>query len=184
MASDEPELARLALRRFVSRSSDATERLAAELARELEPGTVIALDGELGAGKTCFVRGLARGLESTVGVASPTYTLMHEYPGRIALYHFDAWMQGREEAFLAGGGAEWFSSGGVAVVEWASRVAHHLPEPRFAIALLHTRDPNRREIRLDVLARDLRAGAAERLAALGRRLEAPEGVDEQPLASP
>ncbi|MBI5431934.1 MAG: tRNA (adenosine(37)-N6)-threonylcarbamoyltransferase complex ATPase subunit type 1 TsaE [Planctomycetes bacterium] len=137
-------------REFVTRDPQATERLAEHLARGLEPGTVLALDGELGAGKTCFVRGLARGLDSVDPVASPTYTLMHEYRGRLPLYHFDAWMQGREEAFLAGGGAEWLEAGGVAAVEWAERVAEHLPRERLHVELAHRRDGGR-TVRISVL---------------------------------
>jgi tRNA threonylcarbamoyl adenosine modification protein YjeE len=98
---------------------------------------VIGLDGELGTGKTALVRGLAAGLEIEDAVTSPTYTLMHSYPGRLELFHFDAWMEGREAAFLDGGGSEWFTSGGVAVVEWASRVARFLPEDRLELELSH-----------------------------------------------
>jgi tRNA threonylcarbamoyladenosine biosynthesis protein TsaE len=140
-------------REFTTRTPEETERLAEALARGLDPGTVIALDGELGSGKTCFVRGLARGLGTCDPVASPTYTLMHEYRGRLPLYHFDAWMQGREEAFLAGGGAEWLDKDGVAAVEWAERVAAHLPQERVSVRLSHRSDGGR-SIRIAVLARD------------------------------
>lgn len=146
MAGEAPHAAR----EFITRSAEETERLAEALARGLGPGTVVALEGELGSGKTCFVRGLARGLESTDPVASPTYTLMHEYRGRLPLYHFDAWMQGREEAFLAGGGAEWLEADGVAAVEWADRVEAHLPPERLAVRLAHRRDGGR-TVRIEVL---------------------------------
>ena len=127
--------------RLVSRSPEATEALGEALGARLAAGCVVALDGDLGAGKTTLVRGLARGLGVAEGVASPTYTLMHAYDGRVPVYHFDAWMQGREEAFLEGGGAEWLEAGGVALVEWADRVADWLPAARLSVRIEHARSP-------------------------------------------
>ncbi len=126
-----------AVRRFASESAEATEALGEALASLLGAGDVVALHGELGAGKTCFVRGLARGLGVEVPVASPTFTLMHTYVGRVPMYHLDAWMQARGEAFLADGGAEWLRANGVAAIEWAERVADWLPEARFEVRLGH-----------------------------------------------
>ncbi|MCK6446254.1 MAG: tRNA (adenosine(37)-N6)-threonylcarbamoyltransferase complex ATPase subunit type 1 TsaE [Planctomycetes bacterium] len=159
----------LVSKELVTRSAEETEALAERLARGLFPGVVIALDGELGAGKTCFVRGLARGLDAVDPVASPTYTLMHEYRGRLPLYHFDAWMQGREEAFLEGGGAEWLDAGGVAAVEWAERVREHLPEERISVRLAHRRDAGR-TVRIEALGSDPTTARAQRLAELVRTL--------------
>jgi tRNA threonylcarbamoyladenosine biosynthesis protein TsaE len=137
-------------RRFRCDSVAATEALAAALGARLRAGDVLALDGELGAGKTAFVRGLARGLEVEEPVRSPTYVLMHAYSGRLELYHFDAWMEGREEAFLADGGSEWLRAGGVAAVEWAARVADWLPLPRLAVRLDHL-GPESRRVELEAL---------------------------------
>ena len=105
------------VRRFVSASTAATEALGANLAQLLRPGDVVALHGELGAGKTCFVRGLARGLGVAEPVASPTFTLMHTYAGRVPVHHLDAWMQERGEAFLQDGGSEWLAAGGIASLD-------------------------------------------------------------------
>ena len=142
-------------RSFVTHSAEATEELAEQLGAGLGPGAVIALDGDLGAGKTTFVRGLCRGLD--VGpdedVSSPTYTLMHEYRGRLSVYHFDAWMEGREEAFLEGGGAEWLHAGGVSVIEWAERVRDWLPEPRLEVRLSHL-GPSERRLELALVGED------------------------------
>ena len=133
-------------RSFATHSAEATELLAEHLGAGLQAGAVVALDGELGSGKTTFVRGLCRGLGVAPDeqVSSPTYTLMHEYRGRLPVYHFDAWMEGREEAFLAGGGAEWLHAGGVSVVEWAARVREWLPEPRLEVRLSHVGPSERR----------------------------------------
>jgi tRNA threonylcarbamoyladenosine biosynthesis protein TsaE len=137
-------------------SPQATEDLACALGSRLRAGDVLALDGELGAGKTAFVRGLARGLGVAEPVSSPTYVLMNVYSGRLELYHFDAWMEGREEAFLADGGSEWLSAGGVSAVEWAARVADWLPLPRLAVRLAHA-GPLARRIEIEVLP-DARGG--------------------------
>ena len=137
-------------RRLLSTSPEATEALAEALGRRLGPGSVLALSGDLGAGKTCFVRGLARGLGIEAGVASPTYLLLQAHEGgRLPLYHFDAWMEGREKALLADGGAEWLHGDGVAVVEWAGRVVEWLPTPRLDVHIGHV-SPERRTLRLSV----------------------------------
>lgn len=161
---------------WISRDADATESLGEAIGRAAFRGLVVALDGELGAGKTCFVRGLARGLDVEDVVASPTYALMASHAGRLPLHHFDAWMEGRERAFLADGGAEWLDGDGVAVVEWASRVASSLPADRLEIAIEHA-GPNDRRVRARVL------GAGERAARIARilgELRAIEGLDVVP----
>ena len=96
---------------------------------------MIALDGDLGAGKTCFVRGLARGLGVIDPVSSPTYALLQSYEGRLPLHHLDAWMEGRERAFLLDGGLEWIVERGVTVIEWAERVADLLPPDRISVRI-------------------------------------------------
>lgn len=162
-------------RRLLSRSEAATEELAARLGRVLPAGTVVALTGELGSGKTCFVRGLARGLGIEEGVASPTYTLMQAHEGgRLPLYHFDAWMEGREKAWLAEGGGEWLRGEGVAVVEWAGRVEAWLPRPRLQVALAHA-GPEERTLVLRVVAGD--PGEADPLERLLADLDRPDGID-------
>jgi len=158
-------------REFLSKSPEATQELARRVGAQLQAGTVLALDGELGAGKTTFMRGLAEGLEVDEPVSSPTYTLMHEYLGRLTLYHFDAWMEGRERAFLEGGGAEEFTGDGVSAVEWAERVEEYLPLPRISVRLSH-RSPEERVLSIRVL------GESEALEALLVALEAPSDLEE------
>lgn len=162
---------------LVSTSPEATESLAETLGRSLVAGDVVALEGELGSGKTCFVRGLARGLGIEGGVTSPTYTLMQSYDqedgARVPLEHYDAYMEGRERAFLLDGGCEGIGGDAVSVIEWAERVAEFLPEPRLRVRLAHlARDgePERRRIELAVLGRGRRA---EELVALVGGVEGP-----------
>ncbi len=131
-------------RTWLSRSPAETKALGAALGRALPAGTVVALDGDLGAGKTCFVQGLAVGLGVQDPVTSPTYALLQSYRGRLELHHFDAYMEGRERALLLDGGLEWMHAGGVAAVEWAGRVADVLPRPRISVVFTHVGASERR----------------------------------------
>lgn len=152
-------------RSFLSPNPAATLALAMALGRGLPRGSVLALEGELGAGKTTFVRGLAEGLGLADPVSSPTFTLMHRYgeegAGRL-LDHFDAWMEGRERAFLADGGGEVLSGTDVAAVEWAERVAEWLPPERLLVRLAHL-GPDVRRVDLEVLGSGPLALALEAL---------------------
>ena len=108
-----------------------TERLGELVGELLQSGDTIALSGSLGAGKTTFVRGLARGLDvdDPDGVSSPTYLLVIEHEGHIPLLHADAYLPAKLEGFLDDGGLEYlFDPTKVVVVEWAERVRKHLPE--------------------------------------------------------
>jgi len=162
-------------RRLRSRGPEATEALGQGLGRVLEAGTILALSGELGTGKTAFVRGLARGLGVGGPVSSPSFTLMQRYEGgRLALSHFDAWMEGRERAWLADGGAEELGGEGVAAIEWAERVAEWLPSPHLLLELSHA-GPRERFLSLSVVGAGPGARALERLVGA---LALPPGVDE------
>lgn len=152
----------VATRRFESPSPEVTEALGECLGRAATEGLLIVLEGELGAGKTCFVRGFARGLEIEESVSSPTFALMNEYEGRLSLLHFDAWMEGRERSFLADGGAELLGDRAVGLIEWGERVADWLPRPYLRIELRHTRELETREVDLGIVGEpaELRAWLA------------------------
>lgn len=154
-------------RAFQSASPEATVALGRALGAGLFPGAVVALVGELGGGKTTLVRGLAAGLGVRDAVTSPSFTLMHEYDGPVPLFHFDAWMAGREAGFLEDGGADYLGGEGVAVVEWADRIEALLPRPRLSVTLAH-RSPEERRIELCVVPAEPGAGplAREQQAAL------------------
>lgn len=125
------------VRTFLSRSPEATEAAAERLAERAEAGLVILLDGDLGTGKTCFARGFARGMGVTEPVSSPTFALMNRYEGRIPLLHFDAWMEGRERALLADGGADLVGGEAVALIEWGERVGADLGHPALQVKMGH-----------------------------------------------
>jgi tRNA threonylcarbamoyladenosine biosynthesis protein TsaE len=104
-----------------------TEALAARLAERLGPGDVVALTGELGAGKTCFTRGLARGLGVTGRAVSPTFVLINEYRGRLPVHHVDAYRTESLTELLDLGLDELFAGDGVTIVEWADKLRPLLP---------------------------------------------------------
>lgn len=114
---------------FTATSEDDTDRLGAKLAEVLPPGTVIALIGTLGAGKTRLVQAVAQALGvSAEEVTSPTFVLVNEYTtGRLPVYHFDAYRLRDEDEFLELGPEEYFDAEGLTFVEWADRVQRCLP---------------------------------------------------------
>ncbi len=101
-----------------------TEAVGEALAHRLSPGAVIAFTGDLGAGKTAFTRGLARGLGITDRVTSPTFTIVNEYEGgRLPLFHFDMYRLGSAEELFDIGWEDYLDRGGVCAVEWSENVA-------------------------------------------------------------
>ena len=105
-----------------------TERVAAELAKSLKGGEVIAMYGDLGAGKTAFVRGLARALGIEGHITSPTFTIMNAYNGRLPLYHFDVYRIADPDEMYEIGCDEYIGSDGVCVIEWAELIEDILPD--------------------------------------------------------
>ena len=124
--------------RFKTTSPEQTESFGYELAKSLCGGDVIALTGDLGAGKTCLTRGIARGLGSTSHVSSPTFTIVNEYDGgRLMLFHFDTYRLSGPDDFLMSGLDEYFYRDGVCVIEWADRIEDLLPEDAKVIRLAY-----------------------------------------------
>ena len=110
---------------FISHSPADTEALGEKFGRVAQRGQIIALSGELGAGKTQFVRGLARGLEIPTRVHSPTFTLVNEYGGgRLKLFHLDLYRLETAAQVLSAGIEEFLQPDGVSVIEWAERITN------------------------------------------------------------
>ena len=108
---------------YITNSPSETEAVGAALARVLQPGAVIAYRGDLGAGKTAFTRGLARGLGCGDMVTSPTYTIVNEYlGGRIPLFHFDMYRLRSSDDLFDIGWEDYLDRGGVCAVEWSENV--------------------------------------------------------------
>ena len=115
---------------FLTNSPEETERIGASLGKILPPGTVIAYEGDLGAGKTAFTRGLARGLGYRDPVTSPTYTIVNEYlGGRLPLFHFDMYRLSSSDDLWDIGWEDYLERGGVCAVEWSENVADAMENP-------------------------------------------------------
>ena len=114
---------------YCSNSVAETEELGAQLAARLRPGDVVAYTGDLGAGKTAFTRGIARGLGIPERVTSPTFTIVNEYEGgRLPLFHFDLYRLGDPEELFDMGWEDYLARGGVCAVEWSENVAGALED--------------------------------------------------------
>ena len=115
---------------FITNTPEQTEAVGFALAQQLIPGTVIAYRGDLGAGKTAFTRGLARGLGAGDPVTSPTYTIVNEYlSGRIPLFHFDMYRLRSADDLFDIGWDDYLERGGVCAVEWSENVEEAMEDP-------------------------------------------------------
>jgi len=129
---------------ILTTSPGETEALGQALGKLLQPGTVIAYRGDLGAGKTAFTRGLARGLDAAEPVTSPTYTIVNEYlSGRLPLFHFDMYRLTSGEDLFDIGWEDYLERGGVCAVEWSENVADAL-EPDITVTIEKTGEDSRR----------------------------------------
>ncbi len=140
-------------RPIITDSADATEALGSQIGAALTAGTVVALEGDLGAGKTVLTRGIARGLGIAEPVTSPTFAIVQEYTGRgLTLYHMDMYrLQGADDALAFGVEDFLQDPGAVSVIEWAERVEAILPLPYLRIHLRRL-DEVRREITIATVA--------------------------------
>ena len=135
---------------FITRSPEETEALGARLAGALEPGAVVAFTGDLGAGKTAFVRGLARGLDVRDRVTSPTFTVVNEYEGgRLPLFHFDLYRLGCADELFDIGWEDYLARGGVCAVEWSERMEELLEPGTIRVDLRRGEDEDRRVITVE-----------------------------------
>lgn len=114
---------------FISNSPLETQGIGRQFSKNLTAGSVLALTGELGSGKTQFVKGLVAGVGSGVAVTSPTFTIVHEYPGgRLPIYHFDFFRLQDRQSITRLGLDDYFFRDGISVIEWADRVPDLIPE--------------------------------------------------------
>jgi tRNA threonylcarbamoyladenosine biosynthesis protein TsaE len=136
---------------LISHSPAETELLGEKFGRAARRGLVIALSGELGAGKTQFVRGVARGLEISGRVHSPTFTLVNEYGGgRLKLFHLDLYRLETAEQIFSAGVEEYLSPDGVSVIEWAERLGKH------PTSNIQHPTPNFRNVRIEIISENER----------------------------
>ena len=133
-----------------TKSVEETKRFGKSLSKQLEPGSVVALIGSLGSGKTVLIQGICSGLGVDKPVTSPTFVIINEYPGRlhelpIWIYHFDLYRLENVEEFIKLGYEEYFYGRGITLIEWAEKVKDFLPKKRLEINL-EILSENEREI--------------------------------------
>ena len=117
------------MEQYISKSPSDTENIGKALGEKIKDGVVIAFKGGLGMGKTCFTRGLAKGLGSSDTVTSPTFALINEYlSGRLPLYHFDMYRISGWEDLYSTGFFDYIAEGGVLACEWSENIENALPE--------------------------------------------------------
>jgi tRNA threonylcarbamoyladenosine biosynthesis protein TsaE len=133
---------------FISNSPAETEAYGRRFAKDVDAGLVLALKGELGSGKTQFVKGLVAGVSSSAAVTSPTFTIVHEYSGgRLPVYHLDFFRLEDRQSVARLGLDDYFFGDGVSVIEWADRFPEFIPEQARWI-LFEIRSENQRAISL------------------------------------
>ena len=134
---------------YLTHNEIETEALGETLARRLGPGDVVAYRGDLGAGKTAFTRGLARGLGCTGRVTSPTFTVVNEYEGRLPLFHFDLYRLEGEDALYDIGWEDYLDRGGVCAVEWSENVAEAIEDGAVRVSIVRGDGDNDRIIAIE-----------------------------------
>jgi tRNA threonylcarbamoyladenosine biosynthesis protein TsaE len=125
---------------FQTRSTSETIRIGKRIGRLLKAGDVVALVGELGAGKTQFIKGLAAGvgIGNPTYISSPSFTLINEYPGKIPFYHVDLFRLKREKEAEELALEDYFQGGGITAIEWADKIPSFLPKEMFSIHIAYT----------------------------------------------
>lgn len=129
------EKERSTMREYISHNEAETEKIGGSIAARLQAGAVLAYRGGLGAGKTAFTRGLAKGLGYEGRVTSPTFTIVNEYEGRLPLFHFDMYRLGDEDELFDIGWEDYLNRGGVCAVEWSERIAGALPPETVTVTI-------------------------------------------------
>ena len=122
---------------IVSNSPEETLTAGENLSSKLQPGSVIALYGGLGAGKTCLAKGIAQGLGITENITSPTYTIINEYPlaNNSSLYHIDAYRLNGDADFESTGAGDYIGGSGITVIEWSDRIPRSIPPGAITIRI-------------------------------------------------
>ena len=129
---------------YTSNSYEETQKIASEFANKLKPGDILTLDGDLGAGKTAFTGGLAKGIGINGYVTSPTFTIVNEYRnGTMPLFHFDVYRLESMDDLYDIGWEDYISQGGICVVEWADIIRDGLDLPYYEIRITKLSDDKR-----------------------------------------
>lgn len=140
---------------YISNSYEDTQTIAAEFSKTLKPGDAVCMYGDLGAGKTAFVQGLAKGLGINEPITSPTFTIVNEYTGRLMLYHFDVYRISDSDEMFEIGYDEYIDGDGVCVIEWPQLISDILPDSRYEVTISKNYDKgdNYRLIKIERVGR-------------------------------
>lgn len=134
--------------KFITKSTEETYQLGIDIAKLLKEGDIINLNGDLGAGKTYFTKGIAKGLEIDDYITSPTFTIVNEYEGKIPLYHFDVYRINDIREMYEIGFDEYIYGSGISVIEWGDIISDIIPDYAIKINIKRL-DENIREIEID-----------------------------------
>ena len=135
---------------YLTKSTEETEMLGFEFSKALNAGDFVAMFGDLGVGKTAFIRGAAHHLAPSARVQSPTYTIVNEYPGKIPVYHFDMYRIDDEESLYATGYYDYTGGDGICFAEWSEKILPWLPAGYIAVPIEKTgTDTEVRRITID-----------------------------------
>ena len=142
-------------REWITNHTEETERIGAEFAKTLKPSDFVAMFGDLGAGKTAFVRGAMKQLAPGAFVQSPTYTIVNEYPAKIPVYHFDMYRIDDEDSLYSIGYYDYLENGGICFAEWCEKIVPYLPERFYTVTIRKSaEDPDKRIIRISETTSD------------------------------
>lgn len=133
---------------YTTHSAKQTEQIGADLGSRLKSGDFIALFGKMGTGKTTFINGVARGMGIVNAVSSPTFALVHEYAGKVPLYHFDMYRINSWDDLYSTGFFDYCELNGVIAVEWSENIEMALPSKFIRVDLFADQDFNQRHIRI------------------------------------
>lgn len=136
--------------KIITKSEKETQEAGEKLVQTLAPGSVVAMYGDLGAGKTAFVRGMTRGLGINFPVSSPTFNVVNEYPGKVPLFHFDMYRLGSADELFDIGWDDYLERGGICAVEWSENVEEAFESGTVKVTITKLGD-SEREITVEVM---------------------------------
>ena len=136
--------------KIITKSEKETQEAGEKLVQTLAPGSVVAMYGDLGAGKPAFVRGMTRGLGINFPVSSPTFNVVNEYPGKVPLFHFDMYRLGSADELFDIGWDDYLERGGICAVEWSENVEEAF-EPGTVKVIITKLGDSEREITVEVM---------------------------------
>jgi tRNA threonylcarbamoyladenosine biosynthesis protein TsaE len=131
---------------YISNSPVQTFSLGKKLGMLLKKGDLIALDGDLGAGKTCLIQGITHGLKSKSNASSPSFSIIKEYQGNIPIYHFDLYRLNHQEEIEELGYEEYFYGNGITLIEWANKIKNYLPDELLLVKIKMSKEYLKRTI--------------------------------------